>query len=230
METKPNVQIIELLSKVMEDVGAVRKGERNQQQNFNFRGIDAVVNAVSPVLRKHGVVVTPEVQSVEYNTVEVGKNRTMMGHARVTVTYKFYAPDGSYLPTTVCAESMDSGDKATAKAMSVAFRTCLLQTLVLPTDEADPDHDVYERAPRAPQAEKPLGKAAQIKAQMEAASPAVLSDEQRGQFVAACDKAGLVPDVVAQNAGLDWGKPIMADDLQKLRDAFRELKAFKEGA
>jgi hypothetical protein len=44
---------------------------------------------------------------------------------------------------------MDSGDKATAKAMSVAMRTALLQALCLPTDEPDPDATSYERAPRA---------------------------------------------------------------------------------
>jgi len=41
---------------------------------------------------------------------------------------------------------MDSGDKATAKAMSVAFRTALLQSLSLPTDEVDPDATSYERS------------------------------------------------------------------------------------
>lgn len=227
METKPNVQIIELLSRVMADVGAVRKDERNQAQNFNFRGIDAVVNAVSPALRKHGVIVAPEVQSNEYTTVEVGKNRTTMGHARVTVTYKFYAPDGSYIPATVSAESMDSGDKATAKAMSVAFRTCLLQTLVLPTDEQDPDHDVYERAPASKT--KPAADRLAARAQ-EVQTPQPLTDEQRAQFVTVCTRAELDPATVARNAGLDWDKGLTEDDMPALREAFQELKAFKEGA
>ena len=43
-------------------------------------------------------------------------------------------------------EVVDSGDKATAKAMSVAFRTALLQALCLPTDEPDPDASSYERS------------------------------------------------------------------------------------
>jgi len=220
MEAKPAVQIIELLSRVMEDVGAVRKGERNQAQNFNFRGIDAVVNAVSPALRKHGVVVTPEIVSNDYTTVEVGKNRTSMGHCRVTVTYKFWAPDGSYIPATVSAESMDSGDKATAKAMSVAFRTCLLQTLCLPTDETDPDHEVYERAPRQPARLKPV-------APVETDE---LSPEQRQQLLAACAKAGIDPNVMAQNAGLEWDGDLKNSDIPALRAAFKELKSFKEGA
>lgn len=142
------VEIIKKLSAVMEAVGAVRKGEKNQSQGFNFRGIDSVVNAVSPALRKEGVVVVPRLLDSQYETVTVGRNATQMGHARVTVEYAFYAPDGSNITATVAAESMDSGDKATAKAMSVAFRTALLQALCLPTDEVDPDAESYERSPK----------------------------------------------------------------------------------
>jgi len=169
-------QIYSLLTQVMTDAGAVKKGDFNSHQKFNFRGIDAVINAVSPALRKHGVVVVPTVITSDYESVQVGQNRTVMGHARITITYTFYAPDGSNVAATVSAESMDSGDKATAKAYSVAFRTALLQTLCLPTDEADPDSDTYERSAQdAPQREQQTRierpqQAAQIK--KPAASPA----------------------------------------------------------
>jgi hypothetical protein len=46
---------------------------------------------------------------------------------------------------------MDSGDKAAPKAMSVAYRIALLQALNLPTDDADPDSQSYERSPRQQQ-------------------------------------------------------------------------------
>lgn len=141
------MNIYQAMNEVMKEVGAVRKNERNTHQNFNFRGIDSVINAVSPAFRKHGIFCTPSVISSEYESVQVGQNRTVMGHARVMVTYTFHATDGSQVSATVSAESMDSGDKATAKAMSVAYRTALLQTLCLPTDDADPDADTYERSP-----------------------------------------------------------------------------------
>lgn len=141
--------IVEALSKVMAYVGAVKKGDRNEAQRFNFRGIDAVVNAVSPALRMHGVVVTPELVSIDRDTVEVGQKRTPMGHVTVVVKYTFTATDGSSLSATVAGEAMDSGDKATPKAMSVAFRTALLQALCLPTDEPDPDSHTYERSDAA---------------------------------------------------------------------------------
>jgi hypothetical protein len=136
------------LTAVMRGVTSVAKRDHNQQGGYNFRGIDAILNAVGPVLREHGVIVVPLVESSDYSTVEVGRNRTQMGYVRVTVTYRWYGPDGSYIDTRTIGEAMDSGDKAAPKAMSVAFRTALLQALALPTDEPDPDSHTYERSER----------------------------------------------------------------------------------
>ena len=142
MENK--LPIAQALSEIMKAVGGIAKKDRNQAQGFNFRGIDSVVNAVSPALQKFGVVVVPSVEEYDYQTVEIGKNRTAMGHVRVKVTYTFIGANGDTIKATVVGEAMDSGDKATAKAMSVAFRTALLQSLSLPTDEVDPDATSYE--------------------------------------------------------------------------------------
>ena len=138
--------IAQALNEVMKAVGGIAKKDRNQSQGFNFRGIDSVVNAVSPQLQKFGVVVVPTVEDYSYDTVEIGRNRTAMGHVKVKVTYTFIGASGDAIKTTVVGEAMDSGDKATAKAMSVAFRTALLQALCLPTDEPDPDATSYERS------------------------------------------------------------------------------------
>lgn len=154
-EQRHSTGIFTAMQEVMKEVGAVRKAERNTHQNFNFRGIDAVINAVSPAFRKHGVFCTPTVIDSTYESVQVGQNRTNMGHARVTVRYTFHATDGSSISATVSAESMDSGDKATAKAMSVAYRTALLQTLCLPTDDVDPDAETYVRSEPAPRTTRP---------------------------------------------------------------------------
>ena len=135
------------LAAVMTDVQAVAKTDRNQHQKFNFRGIDAVLNAVGPALRKHGVVVVPRVDTVSYDEVQTSTGKPASA-CRVLVTYTFHHGDTS-LPCTVAAEAWDHGDKAAPKAMSVAFRTALLQALALPTDEPDPDASSYERS--APQ-------------------------------------------------------------------------------
>lgn len=135
------------LGAVMKQVGAVKKGDRNKSQGYVFRGVDAVVNAVYPAMVEHGVIVQPNVRDFQYGSVEVGKDRTTMGHARVIVEYTFTSTeDGSAVITSAAGEAFDSGDKATPKAMSVALRTALLQSLMLPTDDPEPDSYSYERA------------------------------------------------------------------------------------
>jgi len=133
------------LASVMADIKHVGKDGWNDHQKFSFRGIDAVVNAVGPALRAHGVIVVPVLVSVTYETVQTTQNKAQTA-CRVVVSYRFHGPAGDSIETTVAGEAWDSGDKATPKAMSVAFRTALLQSLALPTDEPDPDASTFERA------------------------------------------------------------------------------------
>jgi hypothetical protein len=141
----------EIILAVMQDVQAVGKNDRNQSQGFNFRGIDAVVNKVGPALRKAGGFIAPSVNRIDYSTAPT-KNGGVANIARVDVTYTVYGSDSSTVSGNVVAEAFDSGDKATAKAMSVAYRTFLLQLLCLPTDEPDPDTFSYETAQVIPAA------------------------------------------------------------------------------
>lgn len=143
-DEKPTV--VEALAAVMEDVRAVGKDGYHDAPGakFRFRGVDAVVNAASPALRKHHVIVTPQLVSIDRRDVQTSGGKASR-ETTVVVKYVWTGPDGSTLDTIVPGEAMDSGDKGTAKAMSVAFRIALLQALCLPTDDADPDSHHYER-------------------------------------------------------------------------------------
>lgn len=138
---------VEALAAVMAQVRAVRKGDRNTQQNYNFRGIDAVMNAVGPALRDHGVVVMPVCEEAHYRDVTTSTGKPSR-ECTVKVRYRFYGPAGDFVECVTPGESMDVGDKGAPKAMSVAYRIALLQALCLPTDDADPDSTSYERADR----------------------------------------------------------------------------------
>jgi hypothetical protein len=151
---KPSV--IQALSAVMEDVQAVGKGDRNTQQGYMFRGVDAVVNAVGPALRQHGVVVVPVGSRYEAEEYVTQKGTRMRG-VTMTVRFRFYGPAGDHIDAQVCGESSDSGDKAVPKAHSVAYRTLLLEALCIPTDEPDPDAESHERSADLPDAVKPEG-------------------------------------------------------------------------
>lgn len=142
MTDKPT--IYEALAAVMGDVQAVKKGDRNTQQNYSFRGIDAVINAVGPVLRKHSVLAVPHITEAHYRDVQTSQGKPSR-ECTVRVTYRFYGPAGDYLDVQVPGESMDFGDKGAPKAMSVAYRIALLQALCIPTDDTEPDSQSYQR-------------------------------------------------------------------------------------
>lgn len=134
------------LARVMADLPAVGKDSVNTQQGWNFRGVDAVVNAVSPALRKHGVIPVPELREVAYrDTVTAGRDPRPTREVTVRVAYTFYAEDGSRVTAVVPGESLDQSDKGSAKAMSVALRIALIQVLALPTSEPDPDASYHVR-------------------------------------------------------------------------------------
>ena len=141
--------VFEALGAVMEDVSAVGKKDRNTQQGYDFRGIDAVINAVGPAFRKHGIIPTPLKSEAKYRDV-LTINGKPSRECTVTVTYRFHGPAGDYIDCEVPGESMDFGDKGAPKAMSVAYRIALLQVLCIPTHEPEPDAQSYERA-AAPQ-------------------------------------------------------------------------------
>ncbi len=136
-------------SAAMEDVQAVRKDGFNESQRYNFRGIDQVVNAVGPIFRKHHIIPMPHSCSASFRDVLTSTGKPTR-EVTVSATYRFYGPAGDYIEAVVPGESLDSGDKGTAKAMSVAYRIVLLQSLCIPTDDKDPDADSYERAAAAP--------------------------------------------------------------------------------
>jgi hypothetical protein len=165
--------VVAAVSAVMGDVQSVGKDGRNQSQGFNFRGIDAVLNAVGPALRKHGVIVTPKVLTYTAGTYQTSKG-ALMHSVTVEVEFTFHGPAGDTLVCSALGEAADSGDKATSKAHSVAFRTALLQALCIPTDEPDPDETSHERA--APQAMTPH-QASTIDTQTKS-----LDDAQRAQL------------------------------------------------
>lgn len=144
MENKMKKTIYQSINEVMKDVTSLGKNQKNSHQGFDYRGVDDVMNMCGPALRKHGVVAAPI--SAEAIQGQKQLKNSMAKTVDLIVTIRWANSDGDFFDTQVAAEAFDSGDKATAKAMSVALRTSYLQTLCLPTKEPDPDSYSYEIA------------------------------------------------------------------------------------
>ena len=135
------MNIYESINAIMSEVGAIGKDKVNKSQNFKFRGIDDVMNTLHPLLAKHKIFVVPNTleQTREERVTKGGGNLIF---SVCKIQYTFYAEDGSNIQATVIGEGMDSGDKATNKAMAIAFKYALFQVFCIPTEEMkDPDTD-----------------------------------------------------------------------------------------
>ena len=130
--------IAEVMARLSKD--GIGKDRRNESQGYAFRGIDDVYNALAPILSDVGLCILPAVKSREVVERATANGRTVF-YVNVDVDFAFVSSkDGSSHIVSMPGEAMDSGDKATNKAMSAAFKYACLQAFCIPT-EGDNDAD-----------------------------------------------------------------------------------------
>ncbi|EOW6475593.1 ERF family protein [Cronobacter sakazakii] len=148
MTEKLVYQAISAVAKEMAATG-ISKDRTNTQQNFKFRGIDQVYNALAPALVNHGLLILPRItdRTVTERTTPKG---TVLFYVVVKAEFDFVSTkDGSVHTVVTYGEAMDSGDKATNKAMSIAYKYAAFQAFCIPTEETaiDADADIYHIKP-----------------------------------------------------------------------------------
>lgn len=148
MTEKLVYQAISAVAKEMAATG-ISKDRTNTQQNFKFRGIDQVYNALAPALVNHGLLILPRITEriVTERTTPKG---TVLFYVVVKAEFDFVSTkDGSVHTVVTYGEAMDSGDKATNKAMSIAYKYAAFQAFCIPTEETaiDADAEVHHIQP-----------------------------------------------------------------------------------
>ena len=153
------MNIFQSITKILEEVPAIGKTKTNTIQNFKFRGIDDVMNTFQPLLAKYKVFMVPQVLEQTREERQTSKGGNLI-YSICKIKYIFYAEDGSSVEAIVVGEGMDSGDKATNKAMAIAMKYAMFQVFCIPTEEMkDPDSDT------PPESKKVVKNAANIKIQ-----------------------------------------------------------------
>jgi len=140
--------IYEAIPAIMAEVGAIGKDRKNTQQGYNFRGIDDVYAALQGLLAKHKVFTVPEVLE---DRMEERQSRSggALIYRILKIRYQVCASDGSSVTAVVLGEGMDSGDKGSNKAMSVAHKYLFLQLFAIPTDDPkDPENESHDIEPK----------------------------------------------------------------------------------
>lgn len=133
-------------ARVMADVQSIRKDRTADVKTakgsykYQFRGIDQVFNAVGPALRRHGVMVLQV--KVDANYARASRDGGGgMRECTVTVTYQIIGPAGDRIEVQSVGEGLDTSDKATTKALTMAYRNLLINGLTVPTSDSRDDAD-----------------------------------------------------------------------------------------
>ncbi len=154
---------------IMKEIGPVGKDQKNAAQGYAFRGIDQFTKAFHPALIRHGVYIVPRVTSVVRDLKDVTRGNGKAGidkHVDLLVEFDFVAKDGSKVTLgPVASEGLDSGDKATNKAMTGALKNVLWTSFCIPTedvDEADRDSPEIQRNAKSDRPQPPPTKAEMV--------------------------------------------------------------------
>ena len=147
------MKVYQAINKVQADlarVGISKARTNSQGAGYNFRGIDDLFNALSPLLANHGLCILPRMltRNCEERMSKSGGNLFY-----VTVEAEFdlvSAEDGSKHTIRTFGEAMDSGDKATNKAMSAAYKYAAMQAFSIPTEgDNDTENHTHEIMPKS---------------------------------------------------------------------------------
>ena len=147
------MKVYHAINKVQADlarVGISKARTNSQGAGYKFRGIDDVFNALSPLLATHGLCILPRMltRACEERMSKSGGNLFY-----VTVEAEFdlvAAEDGSKHTIRTFGEAMDSGDKATNKAMSAAYKYAAMQAFSIPTEgDNDTENHTHEVMPKS---------------------------------------------------------------------------------
>jgi hypothetical protein len=203
----------------------IGKDRQNTQQGYSFRGIDDVYNALAPLLAAEQLCILPRVKSREVIERQTQRGGTLF-YVSVDVDFHFVsAVDGSQHVVSMPGEAMDSGDKATNKAMSAAYKYACLQTFCIPT-EGDNDADAMTHTDVTPTA-KPVKKQATV--QSPAAGEPVLGPSEIDSINALARATGVPVEKIAAKYGVKTVEQIPLSKTAEIVDRLQKL-ALKEAA
>lgn len=101
------------------EVGVIGKNAATDQRGgakYDYRKFDDVINVVAPLMDRHGLMIIPQIISKEER--QDGSKHFVT----LTMEFRLFAEDGSFVVGSQVGEAFDVGDKAATKAQTVALR------------------------------------------------------------------------------------------------------------
>ena len=196
--------IYQKIPAIMADVDSIGKDRANTQQNYKFRGVDDVMNEMHSIFVKHKIFPTTTVIEVKRDQVTSAKGSVLL-YSILTISVKLFAEDGSFVESIVVGEGMDTGDKASNKALSVGYKYALLQLFCIPTEDSkDPEDDSHKLTEKNNTGQQPAasGEKKNQPPQKTATSPAAGNKSKSGAVDDVAKKSKFHNEIIEKTKGL----------------------------
>ena len=148
------MNLFQKLESITNEIGFVSKNLKvvtNARSGQGYQAVSEVdvLESVKPLEMKYGVFSYPfEREIVESDVIETEQNgyTKRQFYMRLKTIYRFVNVDNSeeFIDVTTYGDGIDSGDKATGKAMTYADKYALMKTYKISTGE-DPDKDASQK-------------------------------------------------------------------------------------
>jgi hypothetical protein len=118
----------------------IAKTHINQSDDYRYRSIDDLLDRLAPLLAKHRLCVLP--RALKRTLAErQDEGQRVLFHVSLKVAFTLVSvDDGSSHIIETFGEALDPSDKATAKAMSAAYKSAMIQAFCIPLcGTEDPD-------------------------------------------------------------------------------------------
>ena len=127
----------------------IAKSRTNEVEDYKYRSIDDVLDHLSPLLARHRLCVLPKALERTVTERSDEQDRLLL-HVALRVAFTLTSvDDGSAHVVEAYGEALDGGDKATAKAMSAAYKAAMVQTFCIPVaGSEDADRASHRLTPR----------------------------------------------------------------------------------
>lgn len=150
----PNKQLLSKIHQMMSKVTYIQKDSENKEQKYKYLSYEAVSEKIQAALIDLKLVAIPEFESVsekEYNTAK----GALWKYVKTKLTLKIYdVESGEYCVAIGEGSGVDPGDKAVAKAQTMAQKNLWTKLLNIPIGddpEADPQTDKQQFMMAQPQ-------------------------------------------------------------------------------
>lgn len=153
------LSITEKLAAISSEIGGIPKSDENYQLKFKYRSIDTIMVKSTPLFAKYGVVIVPEVLSINIESRETNKGSYVQVAytCELLVKYRFVSGDES-IEAIVPAFSIDYSDKCAAQAMTAAYKCAILQVLGISSgDDQDSKNNEIQQPANGSQKTKANG-------------------------------------------------------------------------